>query len=317
MTSQIKDLFPFDQTIRFAFILFGVSVISFLLLEFVPGDAAELMLAARPEAASAEGLAALRHELGLDAPLPIRYFRWLGRAVMLDFGTSFRSGEPVSQEILHRLPITLKLACSAFLFTLCLSVAGGIISAVFQNRLPDKCHRIWTIYTVSIPDYWLGLMLLLIFSLKLNWFSVIGSNEIRVFILPMITLGLSISAAEGRIFRANILEILKQDYVLFASAKGLSRTKIFLRHVLRAAVLPMISMWGMLLGHLLGGAVIVKSVFSLPGLGKLAADAVLHRDLPMIQGTVLTMTLFFMLSSRAVDLLHLLLIPRIRKNNRI
>ncbi|MCI5159229.1 MAG: ABC transporter permease [Candidatus Electrothrix sp. AUS1_2] len=196
-------------------------------------------------------------------------------------------------------------------------MGGGIVSAVFQNRLPDKAHRIWTITIVSIPDYWLGLMLLLIFSLKLHWLSVIGSNEWTVFILPVVTLGLSISAAEGRIFRANILEVFGQDYVLFASAKGLSRTKVFFRHVFRAAVLPMISMWGMLLGHLLGGAVIVESVFSLPGLGKLAADAVLHRDLPMIQGTVLTMTLFFMLSSRMVDLLYMLLIPRRRTVDRI
>ena len=299
-----------SQAVRFIFILFGVSLISFLLLEFVPGDAAELMLAARPEAASAEGLAALRHELGLDAPLPVRYLRWLGRAAVLDFGTSFRSGEAVSREILHRLPITLKLACSAFVFTVCLSVAGGIVSALFQNRLPDRCHRIWTICTVSIPDYWLGLMLILLFSLKLNWLPVIGSDELTVFILPVVTLGLSISAAEGRIFRANILEVLGQDYVLFASAKGLSRTKVFLRHVLRPALLPMLSLWGILLGHLLGGAVIVESVFSLPGLGKLAADAVLHRDQPMIQGTVLIMTLFFMLSSRAADLLRILLIPR-------
>jgi peptide/nickel transport system permease protein len=317
MIRQTKSLFSLGQLVRFAFILFGVSVISFIMLEFVPGDAAELMLAAQPEAASAEGIAALRHELGLDAPLPIRYLRWLGRAAVLDFGTSFRSGEPVSQEILNRLPITLTLACSAFVFTLFFSMAGGILSALFHNKLLDRCHRIWTICVVSIPDYWLGLMLLLIFSLKLNWFSIIGTKECTVFILPVITLGLSISAAEGRILRANILEVLGQDYVLFASAKGLSRAKVFLRHVFRAAILPMISMWGMLLGHLLGGAVIVESVFSLPGLGKLAADAVLHRDLPMIQGTVLTMTLFFMLSSRAVDLLQLVLIPRMRKSNRI
>ena len=271
------------------------------------------LLKSQPEAAAADGIAALRHELGLDAPLPIRYLRWLGRAAVLDFGTSFRSGEPVSREILHRLPITLTLACSAFVFTVFFSMAGGVLSALFPNRLPDRCHRIWTICTVSIPDYWLGLMLLLIFSLRLNWLPVIGTNGFATFILPVVTLGLSISAAEGRIFRANILEIFRQDYVLFASAKGLSQAKVFIRHVLPTAILPMISMWGMLLGHLLSGAVIVESVFSLPGLGKLAADAVLHRDFPMIQATVLTMTLFFMLSSRAVDLLHLLLIPRYAK----
>ncbi|MCI5143106.1 MAG: ABC transporter permease [Candidatus Electrothrix sp. ATG1] len=294
---------------RLALTLFGVSIISFLLLDFLPGDAAELLLSTQLEAFSGDRVTELRQELGLDAPLPVRYFRWLGQAAALDFGTSFHSGEPVSQEILHRLPTTLTLAGSAFVFTVFLSLAGGIISAFFQNRLPDKCHRVWTICIVSIPDYWLGLMLLLVFSLKLHWLSVAGSNGFTRFIMPVVTLGLSISAAEGRIFRASILEILSRDYVLFAYAKGLSQTKVFFRHVFKAAALPMLSMWGMLLGHLLGGAVIVESVFSLPGLGKLAVDAVLSRDIPMIQGTVLTMTLFFILASRAVDLLHLLLIP--------
>ncbi|MCI5191433.1 MAG: ABC transporter permease [Candidatus Electrothrix sp. AS4_5] len=300
--------------IRFALTLFGVSIISFLLLDFVPGDAAELLLSRQPEAFSGDRITALRQELGLDAPLPMRYCKWLARAVVLDFGTSFRSGEPVSQEILHRLPTTLTLAGAAFVFTVFLSLIGGIVSAVFHNRLPDRCHRIWTICTVSIPDYWLGLMLMLVFSLKLNWFPVIGGNGFTQFIMPVMTLGLSISAAEGRIFRANILEVLGQDYVLFASAKGLSQTEVFLHHVFRPALLPMISLWGMLLGHLLGGAVIVESVFSLPGLGKLAVDAVSSRDIPMIQGTVLTMTLFFLLASRAMDLLYMLLLPR-RRNS--
>ena len=312
MTTTGKSFFA-HRLYRLIGIFLGVSVITFVLIDFMPGDAAEMMLNTQLDGASAERITELRKKMGLNDPLPIRYLHWLGRTLMLDFGTSFRTGEPVSREILHRLPTTLTLAGATFLFTMSLSVAGGIVSALFQNRLPDRCHRIWTIFTISIPDYWMGLMLILIFSLKLHWLSVAGGNGFTTFILPVLTLGLSISAADGRIFRASILEILTQNYVLFAYAKGLSQTKVFLRHVFKAALLPMLSIWGMLLGHLLGGAVIVESVFSLPGLGKLAADSVLYRDIPMIQGTVLTMTLFFILSSWGMDMLYYLIFPQYTK----
>ena len=186
----------------------------------MPGDAAELLLSNQPESVSEEKITELRKELGLDAPLPVRYLRWFGRAVVLDLGTSFRTGEPVSREILHRLPTTLTLAGAAFIFTVSLSMAGGIVSALFQNRLPDRCHRIWTIFTISIPDYWMGLMLILIFSLKLHWLSVAGGNGFTTFILPVLTLGLSISAADGRIFRASILEILTQNLCTVRLCQG-------------------------------------------------------------------------------------------------
>jgi len=312
MTTAGKYFFT-HRLYRLIGIFLGVSVITFALIDLMPGDAAEMVLSTQLDGASAERITELRKEMGLDAPLPIRYLYWLGRTIMLDFGTSFRTGEPVSQEILHRLPTTLTLAGCTFVFTVFSSLAGGIVSALFQNRLPDKCHRLWTVLTVSIPDYWIGLMFILIFSLKLHWLSVAGSNGFTPFILPVLTLGLSISAADGRIFRASILEILTQNYVLFAYAKGLNRIKVFLRHVFKAALLPMLSIWGMLLGHLLGGAVIVESVFSLPGLGKLAADSVLYRDIPMIQGTVLTMTLFFILSSWGMDMLYYLIFPQYTK----
>jgi nickel transport system permease protein len=295
--------------LRLAATLLGVSLFTFVLLELVPGDAADLLLS-QQQTASAESLAALRQELGLDASLPLRSIRWLGRAAMLDFGTSFRSGEPVSKEILRCLPTTLTLACCTLLFVVCVSVAGGIVSALFQNRILDTCHRLWTVLTVSIPDYWMGLMLLLIFALTLRWLPVFSGSSWKAYILPVLALGLSVAAAEGRVFRASILEAMSQDHVLFARAKGLPPGKIFLRHVLRTAVLPMISVWGMLLGHLLGGTVVIESVFSLPGLGKLAADAVLQRDMPMIQGAVLTMTFFFAISSSIMETIHTALLPR-------
>jgi len=313
LKKQTKRYFPLKESIRLGITLFGVSLLTFLMLEFVPGDAAEMILSSQNDAVSAEKIAALRKKLGLDSPLPIRYLNWLRRAVSLDLGNSFRTGDPVSREILNRLPTTLTLAFFTFLFAVVVSVAGGIVSAMFQNRLPDKCHRLWTIMAVSVPDYWLGLILMLMFSLKLHWVPVAGGTGFRAFILPVLTLGLSVSASEGRVFRASILEILSQDYVLFAYSKGLTRIKVFIRYMFKAAVIPMISMWGMLLGHLLGGAVIVESVFSLPGLGKLAADAVLNRDMPMIQGTVLTMTFFFIITSRIMDVIYFMLIPQYRK----
>jgi peptide/nickel transport system permease protein len=297
---------------RFSSILLGVSLVTFVLLELVPGDAADLLLSSQMQTALPEQAALLRHELGLDAPLPLRYLRWLSRAVVFDFGSSLRSGEPVSREILRCLPVTMTLALLTFVFAVTASALGGILSALFQNRLPDKLHRLCAIVAVSIPDYWLGLMLLLLFALKLGWLPVLGSSGLQTFLLPALALGLSAAAAEGRVFRASIIETLQQDWVLFARAKGLHPAKVWLRHVLRPAALPMISVWGMLLGHLLGGAVVIESVFSLPGLGKLAADAVLERDMPMIQGAVLTMTCFFVLAGGAMEIVHALLAPHTR-----
>ncbi len=302
---------------KLVLILFGVSLMTFLIMSLMPGDPAEMMLAGQHESPSAEKIAALRQELGLDQPLPIRYLKWLKHILMLDFGNSYRTGDPVIGEILNRLPTTVTLAFGTLIFVMISSVSGGIFSAVFQSKLPDKCHRIWTILMVSIPDYWLGLILMLIFALKLRWVPVMGNGSIASYVLPVLTLGLSVSAVEGRVFRASIIEILTCDYVRFAYSKGLSPFKVFVRHVMKPALLPMVTMWGVLLGHLLGGAVIVESVFSLPGLGKLAADAVLSRDMPMIQGTVLTMTAMFVVTSQMIEVIYRVLDPKIAAVNRL
>ncbi|CAK8720007.1 Peptide/nickel transport system permease protein [Candidatus Electronema halotolerans] len=312
MTTRHAAILFLKRLARMGGILIGVSLLTFVLLELVPGDAADLLLSSQMQTASPAQAAALRQELALDAPLPLRYLRWLGRAAVLDFGTSIRSGEPVSREILRCLPVTMTLALLTFSFAVTVSVLGGIIAALFEKRLPDRGHRLFAILAVSIPDYWLGLMLLLLFALKLGWLPVLGGSGPEAFILPVLALGLSAAAAEGRVFRASIIATLQQDWVLFARAKGLHPAKVWLRHVLRPAALPMLSVWGMQLGHLLGGAVVIESVFSLPGLGKLAADAVLQRDLPMIQGAVLAMTCFFILASGAMESIHALLAPKNR-----
>lgn len=263
LIQQAKSFFR--HAVRVGITQQGVSLVTFVMIELVPGDPAELILSAHSDAVSAEKIEVLRKELGLDLPLAIRWVRWLKGIICLDMGKSFRTGDPVFTEIRNRLPVTLTLALGTFVFAVVLSLAGGILSAVFQNRFPDRAHRAWTILAISIPDYWLGLLLLLFFSLKLQWFPVTGNEGFKSFVLPILTLGLSVSASEGRVFRAGILEVLSQDYVRFAHAKGLRPARVFFGHVFRAAVLPMISLWGMLLGHLLGGAVIAESVFSCPG----------------------------------------------------
>lgn len=299
------------QILNLIFILLGVSAITFTIMSFMPGDPAEIITALHNDAPSQDNITALRQKLGLDKPLYIQYFVWLKNGLTLDFGRSFRTGDSVFDMIVERLPVTFTLALSTFVFVVIFSLIGGIISALFQNRFLDKAHRLWTIIMVSMPDYWLGLILILIFSLKFRLFPVMGNQGFSSWILPVLTLGLTVSAVEGRVFRASILEVLTSDYVKFAFCKGLAFNKIIIRHVLKEALLPIVSMWGILLGHLLGGAVVVETIFSLPGLGKLTVDSVLNRDIHVIQASVLFITFIFLVMGQITDILYRLINPRI------
>lgn len=299
------------QILNLIFILLGVSVITFTVMSFMPGDPAEIMIALHNDTPSQENLTALREKLGLDKPLHVQYAVWLKNALTLDFGNSFRTGDSVFDMIAERLPVTFILALSTFVFVLIFSLIGGIISALFQNKFLDKAHRLWTILMVSMPDYWLGLILILIFSLKFRLFPVMGNQDFSSWVLPVLTLGITVSAVEGRVFRTSILEVLTSDYVKFAFSKGLSFGKIIRRHVLREALLPIISMWGILLGHLLGGAVVVETIFSLPGLGKLTVDSVLNRDIPVIQAAVLFITFIFLVMGQITDIVYRIINPKL------
>lgn len=299
------------RSIHTVMILLGVSVFTFVMMTFMPGDPAEIMIALHNDTPTAENIMAVSKQLGLNRPLYIQYLAWLKKAVCLDFGVSFRTGDPVIHEIARRLPVTCTLAFTTFLFVVITSLAGGIVSALFQNRLPDRLHRLWTILMVSLPDYWLGLILILFFSLRLGWFPVMGNSNFNSWVLPVLTLGLTVSAVEGRVFRATILEVLSQDHIKFAFSKGLAFSKIIRRHVLKQALLPIVSMWGVLLGHLLGGAVIVEAIFSLPGLGKLTVDAVLNRDIPTIQAVVMFITFIFLVMGQITDLTCRFIDPKI------
>jgi len=292
------------------FLLTGVSLITFALMSLAPGDPAEIRLTTRLETPTPEAVAALRREMGLDDPFPVRYGRWLGRVLRLDLGTSNRTGDPVVRELARRIPATAALALATLCFTLFFSLIAGLLSAFQEGRLPDRLCQITTVLAVAIPDYGLGMALVYAFSVKRHWLPVMGNESLSALILPVTTLGLSMAAVHGRVLRASLLTVLKTDYIRFARMKGLPALSLIRRHVIPNALLPVLTMWGVSFGHLLGGTVIVETLFAWPGVGKLTVDAVLERDFPLVQGGVLFMAAAFVLVSQAVDALYRLLDPR-------
>ena len=292
--------------------LAGISLLGFILLELMPGDATTLLMRRSAGEVTPEAIDTLRRELGLDRPWPVRYLRWVGRAVRLDFGTSFSSGEPVRREIFSRLPATLALALGAFTFMLTVTLPLGVLSALRKNQWPDHLIRVGAIVFHSVPAYWLGLLLLWIFALKLGFFRVVGQGAWQDLILPVVTLGSGMAAFYSRMTRERVIDVLEQDYIRLVHAKGLSRRILICRHVLKNALLPLVTLWGMSFGYLLGGSVIVESVFSWPGVGKLVVDAILNRDHPVIQAYVVLMALIFVSVNLIVDLVYPLLDPRLR-----
>lgn len=294
-------------------VLFGISIVTFSLFALAPGDPAEIILRDRQEAPSAESIVQLREELGLNDPMPLRYLGWLAKALRGDLGKSWQTGESVAAQMLDRLGATLELALATLVFVVLLSTALGVLGAIFKGRLIDRLLRAISILSLSLPNFWLGLLLIMLFALHWKWLPLIGRGGPAHLIMPVLTLGLAIAVMQGRVLRASLLEVISQDYVRFAYAKGLNSWAVLKRHLLRNALPPVLTMWGISLGHLLGGAIIVESIFSWPGLGKLAVDAVLARDIPLVQGAVLFMALVFVLANQLTDILHTWLDPRLRR----
>ena len=296
---------------RFAVVLWAVSLLTFGLLYIAPGDPAAIILGAQSETASMEKVAELRQRLGLNRPWPVLYVDWLSRCMKGDLGVSFRTGEPVIRLLCQRIPATLILASSTILFIVIFSTLSGLLSAWRPNGFFDRAGRMVSILALSIPNYWLGLLLIYLLALRLGWVPVFGRDGVRSLVLPTITLGLSTAFAQGRILRASLLDIMTQDYIRFARSKGVSRLCIFFRHVLRNALPPILTMWGTSLGRLLGGSVLVESVFTWPGLGRLTVEAVINRDLPVVQGAVLFLALAFVGTNFTVDILYGLIDPKL------
>lgn len=293
-------------------VVFGVTVLVFLLVHLAPGDPVTSMLGLRPRA---EDVVRLRHALGLDQPLPVQYLLWLLRVAQGDLGRSLLVNQPVAEVIASRLPLTAELAVISMSIAVLIGVPLGVLSAVRRNSLLDNVGRVVAMLGVSMPVFWLGLLLIIVFSLFLGWLPAGGSPDDvgpAALVLPSITLGTAFAALIQRITRSSMLEVLEEDYIRTARAKGLPKRSVEYRHALKNALIPVVTVIGFSIGTLLSGAVLTETIFSLPGLGRLMTDAVLARDYPLVSGAVLVVAVIFVLINLAVDLIYAVLNPRIR-----
>lgn len=291
----------------------GISVVAFGLANLAPGDPARLMLQRElGRQPTGEEAANARAMLGLDDAAPIRYLRWLGDVVTGDFGTSYRTGDPVLGALAERFPSTLRIATLGLLIALLIALPLGIVAAIRKNTIVDHLSRIIALLGASMPSYWVAYLLILLFSVALGILPVAGSGSWKHLVLPSLTLGLGGSASLMRLTRSEMLDILQQDFIRTSRAKGLRSSAVLIRHALRNAMIPIATVTGMRFAGLLGGAVIVETIFAWPGIGKLVLDAIFDRDYPMIQGFVIFMGTVFVLINLLVDCSYGLLDPRIR-----
>ncbi|NOU87791.1 ABC transporter permease subunit [Paenibacillus sp. LMG 31460] len=282
-------------------VLLGVILVVFLIMQLVPGDPAVLLAG---EGASAETVERIRHQLGLDQPLFIQYFQYVIDVVRGDFGVSLRSNLPVFSEIMTRLPTTIELAVASIFITIVFGMLAGIISATKQYKASDITIMIIALLGVSLPSFCLGLSLIYFFSVKMHLFPVAGWGTWKHVVLPAITLGASGAAIVARMTRSTMLDVIRQDYIRTAKAKGLKLHVVIYKHALKNALIPVITVVGLQFGVLLGGTVLVESVFAINGLGRLIVDAIRMRDLPMVQGGVLVASVIFVMVNLAVDVLY-------------
>lgn len=292
-------------------ILIGVSLLIFLALRALPGDPARLM--AGPEATQ-EAVDNMRSRLGLDRSLPEQYAQFAYGAVQGDLGTSIRSKLPVTSEISERLPYTLALTLTAYLLAMAIGVPAGMLGAIYRHGWPDQMVMFLAIMGASIANFWLALMAMNTFSVKLGWLPLLGASSWKSFILPSVTLAVLPAALIARMTRSSMIEVLGQDFIRTARAKGVSVGAIYWRHALRNALIPIITIVGLNFGALIGGAVVTESVFNWPGIGRLLVDAVRYRDYPVIQGVTLVAVTGVVMANFIAELLIATLNPRIRFN---
>ena len=292
-----------------AVVVLGVTCLVFLLIHLVPGDPVDVMLG---ESALPADRAALRASLGLDQPMVLQFYQYLGQLVTLDLGNSLHTRQPIAGMLAERLPATLELAAAALLLALVIALPLGVMAAIHRNKPWDIGAMGFSLLGVSIPNFWLGPMLILVFSLWLGWTPVSGREGAGSLLLPAITLGTALAAVLARMVRSSLLEVLGEDFVRTARAKGLPERVVIWRHALGNAWLPVITLLGLQLGALLGGAVITETVFSWPGIGSLMIESIQKRDYPVVQGCVLLISLTYVLVNTLTDLVYAWIDPRIR-----
>ena len=290
-------------------VIIGVSFLVFFIMSLSPGDPARTILG---ETAPIEAVEALREELGLNDPVLKRYVDYMGGLLHGDMGTSYKSNRPVFDEIMGRFPATLKLSLWGMLFAVALSIPIGIISATNQYSLVDGVSMVGALLGVATPNFWLGLILIIVFSLNLKWFPSGGMDGWKTYIMPVITLGTGCMASITRTTRSSMLEVIRQDYIRTARAKGVKQRVVITRHALRNALIPVITVIGLQFGYLLGGAVLTETVFSWPGVGTYLVNSIKAKDTPSVMGCVIVFSIAFSIVNLLVDLLYAFVDPRIK-----
>ena len=334
----MRPLFFLSRLLQLIPVLLGVAVFVFLLMHITPGDPVELMLGQAGHV-TAEEIATLRHQYGLDRPIHVQFGSFIGKAARGDFGMSFIHQQPVSTVIASRLPATIELTVLSLILAIVIAVPIGVISAVRQYSITDKMGTLAALLGVSMPGFWLGIVLIIIFAVKLRWLPTSGridfgvgleritgfyildslltrnwaalSSSVRHLILPAITLSAAMCAVSMRMIRSGMLEVIRQDYILYARAKGLPESSVILKHALRNALIPAITVIAVQTGLLLSGNMIIETVFGWPGVGRLAVSAIEARNYPLVQGVVLLYAVSYALLNLTADLLYGLLNPKI------
>jgi len=290
-------------------VLLGVMFVIFTLVYITPGDAARIMLGER---APEEAVNALRQEMGLDRPFLVQFAGYVSRVIRFDLGTSFSTGRPVFDELSFRVPSTALLGGLSLLVAILIGVPMGIACAIRHNSILDSMATILGLIALSVPNFWLGLMLILLFSVNLGWLPVTGFATPLHWILPSFTIGLSLAGELMRFTRSSMLEVIRQDYIRTAWAKGQKESAIIFKHALKNALIPLITVIGLCFGGLMGGAVLTETIFAIPGVGRFMVQSIASRDFPIIQGGVLMIAIIFSVVNLLVDILYGFADPRIR-----
>ncbi|MDQ0228342.1 nickel ABC transporter permease [Metabacillus niabensis] len=298
------------------FFMLFITFVSFLFVRMAPGDPVLTILNVDELSVSQEQVETLREELGFNKPLLVQYGLWLLKFIQLDFGASYVTRQPVIDMILMGLPATIELAAGALIVMLIVSVPLGSLSALYRDSWIDQVSRVLSIIGAAIPSFWLGLILIDLFGVRFNWLPTMGREGFVSLILPSLTLGLAISSVYVRLLRSSLLDSLSQEFIRAARARGLSERRIFLVHAFRHSLPPVITVFGVSLGSLIGGVVVIEVLFAYPGIGKLVVDAIRQRDYPLIQGYILIMAIIVFVVNTCVDLSYRYLNPEMRLKER-
>lgn len=297
------------RVIAIVALTFGISVVVFLIIRLIPGDPAIALLGTN--AGDPALVARLHHQLGLDQPITTQYLRWIGNVLHGNFGYSYGNDQSVRSLLAANFPATIELTIAALALSLLLGTTIGVASALRRNSIVDTAGMGLALTCMSIPSFWLGLLLILFFAVKLPWFNVVGGTTLKGLVLPAVTLALGSAGFNARFIRSSVIHARMQKHVVTARAKGTTRVQVFMRHVMRNALLPLATIVGLQVGQLLSGTVIVETVFSRPGIGRLLVQAILSKDYITVQAVVLIIAVIYALTNFAVDLLYPVLDPRI------